>query len=622
MKFKVLRLIPVFFLAAALLAVAWNTNTFAQYGDGETSYTLSVSKAGSGTITSNPTGINCGTVCSVIFSGETTVTLTATPTSGYVFTSWFNTAGCSTGSCQITMNANKSATATFQPTLVVNKSGAGSGTVAATSGTSTLFNCASFPCTNALPQDTSVVLTATPASGSTVGTWSGCNSVTADNKCNVAMNTPKTVAITFNTTGVPVGDVVPPPVVYLLSVAKAGTGGGTVSSSPVGIDCGATCSKTFPAGTVVTLTATPSTDSNFTGWSGNCAGMATTVTTTMSAARNCAATFVLKTAPPAGCGNETVAGRCDGNTVIWCDAASQSIQQTNCSAISKVCGFDSAARIYTCLTSVTPLPPAVPPPPGTGECPAIGYSGVSLKRGMKDPVLGGPQITSLQIALNAYLPLPKTSDATYCAASGLAAGCLAAKLIPDGDFGRKTSAAVRAYQDKKGVALVGLVDGIAGMKTASALQSDYSACLGGTPPSPTPPTPPSEPISCAEGFYPMPTIGECGTPEQVFAAIRPLSDRLSLASPTLRSGAPLASDPGAVVAAKLLHFFRHAPADYSARAFWDSDLIKAVVVFQSSAGLTPDGLAGRLTITSLLEKYLVNAGLLSPGARFDPNSIL
>ena len=37
---------------------------------------------------------------------------------------------------------------------------------------------------------------------------------------------------------------------------QGGTGGGTVTSAPAGIDCGSTCSATFPAGTMVTLTAT------------------------------------------------------------------------------------------------------------------------------------------------------------------------------------------------------------------------------------------------------------------------------------------------------------------------------------------------------------------------------
>ena len=60
---------------------------------------------------------------------------------------------------------------------------------------------------------------------------------------------------------------------YTLSLGKAGTGSGTVTSSAAGVDCGATCSHVYLNGTIVTLTATPATGSTFVGWSGGgCAG--------------------------------------------------------------------------------------------------------------------------------------------------------------------------------------------------------------------------------------------------------------------------------------------------------------------------------------------------------------
>ena len=40
-----------------------------------------------------------------------------------------------------------------------------------------------------------------------------------------------------------------------LTVDKDGTGTGTVTSNPAGIDCGATCTAPFASGSVVTLTA-------------------------------------------------------------------------------------------------------------------------------------------------------------------------------------------------------------------------------------------------------------------------------------------------------------------------------------------------------------------------------
>jgi len=57
-----------------------------------------------------------------------------------------------------------------------------------------------------------------------------------------------------------------------LTVAKAGTGSGTVTSRPVGIDCGELCSQSYASGTAISLTAVPSAGSHFDSWSGACTG--------------------------------------------------------------------------------------------------------------------------------------------------------------------------------------------------------------------------------------------------------------------------------------------------------------------------------------------------------------
>lgn len=59
---------------------------------------------------------------------------------------------------------------------------------------------------------------------------------------------------------------------YQLTVATNGTGGGTVTSSPSGINCGSVCKAGFSTGAAITLTATPSSGSVFAGWSGGCSG--------------------------------------------------------------------------------------------------------------------------------------------------------------------------------------------------------------------------------------------------------------------------------------------------------------------------------------------------------------
>lgn len=73
---------------------------------------LSVTKTGNGTVTSSPAGINCGIDCLETYAPGTTVTLTATPDSGWSFGGWGG--ACSgTGSCVVTMNSATAVSATF-----------------------------------------------------------------------------------------------------------------------------------------------------------------------------------------------------------------------------------------------------------------------------------------------------------------------------------------------------------------------------------------------------------------------------------------------------------------------------------------------------------------------------
>ena len=77
---------------------------------------------------------------------------------------------------------------------------------------------------------------------------------------------------------------------YQLTVVAAGSG--SVSSVPVGIDCGADCTEQYLNGTMVTLTATPGLSSSFSGWSGDCSGTGDCVLT-MDAGKNVTANFAI-----------------------------------------------------------------------------------------------------------------------------------------------------------------------------------------------------------------------------------------------------------------------------------------------------------------------------------------
>ncbi len=149
--------------------------------------------SGSGSITSNPPGVNCGATCLFEYAHGTTVTLNAAADPDSVFAGWSG-GGCSgTGACTVTLNADTTVSATF-----------------------------------------------------------------------VALRT--------------------------LTISRSGPGSGTVTSSPAGIACGATCSAQFVDGTSVTLTAAAGAGSRFTGWSGDCSGTGTCAMT-MSAGHTVTASF-------------------------------------------------------------------------------------------------------------------------------------------------------------------------------------------------------------------------------------------------------------------------------------------------------------------------------------------
>ena len=323
---------------------------------------LTVTTTGPGTVTSSPAGIACGASCTASFGFATTVTLTAAPDVGASFTGWSG-ACTGTGTCTVVMDQARDVTATFAaitPTLTVAVTGAGSGAVRSSPAG---IDCGAT-CSHAYPWSTAVTLTATPQAGSVFAGWTGA--CTGTGPCVVTMDATRGVGARFD-------ELVP-----VLTVIRGGTGTGTVTSTPAGIACGATCTASFAYNTAVTLTAVAATGSTWSGWSVAACGTAATCTVTMDAARTVTATFdgltptltvtvdgtgdgaVVSNPVGISCGSACSAAYPYGTGVTLTAAASTGSTFTGwsgaCAGTSATCvvAVDRARAVTATFTAITP----------------------------------------------------------------------------------------------------------------------------------------------------------------------------------------------------------------------------------------------------------------------------
>lgn len=170
--------------------------------------------------------------------------------------------------------ARFAAVGSFQ--LAVSRTGTGSGLVSSQDGG---IDCGS-DCSESYDEGYTVTLTATPGEGSVFGGWSG--DVTGpDNPIKIVMDSDKSITAKF----VPAEDT------YTLTVLKSGPGNGTVTSEDEEINCGEVCSATYPAGTLVKLTATPDEFSGFDSWQGDISGTSKTISFIMDGDKTAVAVF-------------------------------------------------------------------------------------------------------------------------------------------------------------------------------------------------------------------------------------------------------------------------------------------------------------------------------------------
>jgi microcystin-dependent protein len=225
-----------------------------------------------------------------ILSGDSNMTLRAGLPWAIVlfFAAGVSVTGCTTPDMGTLPDQGPASGADMSPTpliLSVMNLGSGSGTVTAEG---TPLNCVTGQtqdCSASIVSGTMVTLKATTGTNSFFAGWSGACSGNALT-CTLTMNEALSVTAQFNI------------VQDNLQVLITGSGKGTVTSTPAGIDCGnfpgapMACSQTLSQGSTITLTATAQSGSQFAGWSGGgCSGTATTCVVSISQAQMVTATF-------------------------------------------------------------------------------------------------------------------------------------------------------------------------------------------------------------------------------------------------------------------------------------------------------------------------------------------
>ncbi len=250
------------------------------------------------TISGNPTTIIKGSssVLTVTAKNATAVTITGTNGSKRTTAAGGGAISASpTSTTTYTATATGSGgTATASVTITV-ASGDASGppTVTISGNPTTITKGSSTVLTVKATNATSVAITGT--NGSKRTTAAGGGSITASPTSTTTYTATATgsggtakasVTITVGTsTGGPVQ----------LTVNSAGSGAGTVTSSPAGIDCPGSCTASFAKGAAVVLTAAHDSGSTFLGWSGSCTGTGT-CKLTLQANTTVTATFTSGTA--------------------------------------------------------------------------------------------------------------------------------------------------------------------------------------------------------------------------------------------------------------------------------------------------------------------------------------
>ena len=215
----------------------------------EVTLTLTIAGTGTGTVNITPPNEDCKPDCSQGYAFDTSVTLTPEPDALSQFDGFTGDAGCGE---QLVMTTNLNCIATFSPrqvTLNLTIAGTGGGTVNITPPDK---ECETN-CEQMYNAGTKVVLTPMPNSLSVFDGFSG------DTGCAENINITENLNCTATFS----------PSQVTLNVTIAGTGTGTVLIKPPGEVCEPKCTQGYNAGTLVTLSPTAGSGTQFVGITGD-----------------------------------------------------------------------------------------------------------------------------------------------------------------------------------------------------------------------------------------------------------------------------------------------------------------------------------------------------------------
>ncbi len=259
---------------------------------------------GTGSVSTMPSGLACGVGCasnSAYFDHGSTIGFMAAASADSTFAGWGGDCSGTAPGTQIVVDGQKTCTAEFQlrrHRIVINASGSGLGSISSDYGPPLNW---SYPLggtqrvvddivpgadvtitasVNDPMQDHVFFETCGSLGGVVTGQYTGTATCTLQ---DIQQDYVISVKLDY-------GVVLFPG--RTLSISRTGSGNGTVTSVPTGIDCGPTCSSTFAFESDVKLTAVPDGHSLFVGWGGDCPAGNGDATVKMDNNRSCTAEFI------------------------------------------------------------------------------------------------------------------------------------------------------------------------------------------------------------------------------------------------------------------------------------------------------------------------------------------